>query len=395
VILTAQCNLRCSYCYQNAKKSSSMDWTTLESALDMLLDSQQRESKVNFVGGEPLLEFPMIGRAIQYIEEKRPSDKRVNYSISTNGTLLTGEVAEFLAKHHFQTQISFDGIAEAQNYRGTDTFIALDKMLDRLRREHRRFYRSCLTIALTLNSCNIEFLADSVDYFMAKGVRQIAISPIITPDSGWRNELIDDLDAQFGRIYESSLHRYRNAGDIPVKIFQGKYEGSSNTMKRSAMCGAVSGKTIVVDVDGQAYGCTVMAGSYQETDSQFLRNCLDRLRRGNINNGEFANRQALFPEAIRQVGLFHNKQDKYSSYGRCSECKYIDQCSACPISIAHVPGNSDPNRVSDLVCSYNLVSGRCRERFPSRPKPTDLLACPPDVSAEMQRWQILAETLKG
>lgn len=395
VILTAQCNLRCSYCYQNAKKSRSMDWDTLETALELVLGSQHRELKVNFVGGEPLLEFPMISRAVEYIEEKRAPEKRVNYSISTNGTLLKTEIAAFFAKHHFDTQISFDGIADAQNYRGPDTFYVLDKMLDRLRREHPRFYRSCLTIALTLTSSNIEFLADSVDYFMTKGVMQISISPIITPDFGWRDELIDELDAQYDRIYESSLRRYRNTGDIPLKIFQSKYDGTPGISKRSAMCGVVDGESLVVDVDGQAYGCTVLAGSYQETDSQFLRSCLDPLRMGSINDPEFAKCHALFPEAIRQVRLFHNKENKYSSYGRCGECPYIAQCSVCPISIGHVPGNSDPNRVSDLVCAYNLVSRRYRERFPSRPNPKDLIACPPEVSDEMRRWKTLAETLKG
>ena len=37
VILTAGCNLRCGYCYQNDKKPRSMDWDTLRASADLLV----------------------------------------------------------------------------------------------------------------------------------------------------------------------------------------------------------------------------------------------------------------------------------------------------------------------------------------------------------------------
>ena len=44
-----------------------------------------------FIGGEPLLEFPMIQRAVAYVEARRPPRPAVHYDLITNGTLLGEE----------------------------------------------------------------------------------------------------------------------------------------------------------------------------------------------------------------------------------------------------------------------------------------------------------------
>ena len=51
LILTAGCNLRCSYCYQTDKQERSMEWSTLRSAADRLLASSAREVPGLFIGG--------------------------------------------------------------------------------------------------------------------------------------------------------------------------------------------------------------------------------------------------------------------------------------------------------------------------------------------------------
>ena len=96
----------------------------------------------------------------------------------------------------------------------------------------------------------------------------------------------------------------------------------------------------------------------------FLRNRLEALRMGGVENLDLDSRRAVYPSAARATGLFTDKQDKYSSYGRCGECRFLDSCSICPVSIGHQPGNTDPRRVPDFLCAYNLVSLKYRELFP-------------------------------
>jgi len=69
---------------------------------------------------------------------------------------------------------------------------------------------------------------------------------------------------------------------------------------------------------------------------------------------------------VKAAKIFDNKREKFSSYRECEGCKYLYECSICPVSICHVPGNSDPNRVPDMPCALNLVLLAARERFLKR-----------------------------
>ena len=185
VVLTAACNLRCAYCYQNAKAKQAMDWRTLRRAVDLLLSSKQREARLTFYGGEPLLRFDLVRRAVEYARKRTGGIPWPRFAMITNGTLLTSAVGAFLALHRVRTRISFDGVREVQDLRGRGTFRALDGLLGRLRRDHPAFFRDQVEIASVFSSRTIAHIAESFDYFLKEGVQEIAVSPITTRDAEW------------------------------------------------------------------------------------------------------------------------------------------------------------------------------------------------------------------
>jgi sulfatase maturation enzyme AslB (radical SAM superfamily) len=342
-----------------------MSWETLEPALDLVLRSQARDVTVRFIGGEPLLETPLMRRAVSYVRERSPPGRVVTYSISTNGLLLDDETVEFLARNAFETQLSFDGIPEAQDIRGRGTHRKLDALLDHLRESFGTFYRLNLHIGVTLHSGNLRYLARSIEYFLAKGIRSISIGPLLSHDPGWRLDDIDELNRQFERIFDLSRAHLRRTGKVPLEVF--KKTGTQHDHHRpsgESMCGAPRGDGIAVDVDGQVTGCVTFAESYQRLPTEFLKSRLDSMRMGKVRDLEFRRRLALYPEAARAAGIFHDKASKHSSYRRCRDCEYLRDCTICPTSIGHLPGNSDPHRVPDLGCAYNLIAFKYRARFP-------------------------------
>jgi sulfatase maturation enzyme AslB (radical SAM superfamily) len=364
VILTASCNLRCSYCYQNAKQGRRMEWETLQAALDIVLRSDEADAAILFYGGEPLLEAPLIRRAVAYVAAARPAGKRVRYVMSTNGMLIDEETAAFLAEHRFETQLSFDGVPLAQAARGLGTHARLDALLDRLRRDHPLFYRRDFHTSITLHSGNLHHLADSVDYFLDKRVPRVDFGTLATHDAGWTDAHMAELDRQLARVFARSLRHYEDTGEVPVEIFRKRGEPSPHAPRGRAMCGVGVGRTLAVDVDGQVTGCITFAESYQRFPSDFLKSRLAAMRMGDVRDEALPRRLALYPEAARAAGLFDGKARKHSSYGRCGECRYLAECSVCPTSIGHIPGNTDPDRVPDSACAYNLVALSYRDRFP-------------------------------
>ena len=117
--VTQQCNLRCDYCvysgkyYTRTHSNKRMSFEMAKKGLDFLLShsSACEELRVGFYGGEPLLEFELIKRCVEYMETQT-KDKAIHYQITTNGTLLKGEILTYLIEKKFEITISFDGPKE-------------------------------------------------------------------------------------------------------------------------------------------------------------------------------------------------------------------------------------------------------------------------------------------
>jgi len=372
-----------------------MSWETVRSSLDLLLMSERRDLQLYFIGGEPLLQMPLIRRAVAHCRRRARSSQRIRYEIITNGTLLDEAVASFLDRHGFKIHLSFDGVREAQDLRGRGTFRVLDRLLDRLRRRRPELYSRRLRVAMTATSANIPTLAASIEYFLQKGIREISVAPVYTHDPGWRLESIEDLGAQFSRILHACLRHHERSREVPLLPFRGKGVPAGRSDRGRTMCGAQRGETLAVDIDGHVHGCLTFGLSYEAVPSDFLSSRLEAMRMGDLRDPSFTERLALYPEAARSTGLFHAKQEKYSSYGRCGECRYMRTCDVCPTSIGHVAGNTDPNRVSDMLCAWSLVTHRYAEIFRRRTGMRDLLIGRAELPPLMRRLQSFVEARRS
>lgn len=132
--LTGRCNLRCRYCiyndsYEGNRNFNQEDMTqeVAKAAIDYAKEHSGDKVAVTFYGGEPLLKFDLLKWSIEY-SKKVLSDKDLSFSLTTNLTLVTKEIAEYLASiDGLSVLCSLDGPENIQNsYRqyvnGTGTF---------------------------------------------------------------------------------------------------------------------------------------------------------------------------------------------------------------------------------------------------------------------------------
>lgn len=365
LVLTAGCNLSCSYCYQNDKRPRRMEADVLRAALDRVLGTDSPEMEIVFFGGEPLMEFPAIRDAVEYVSRRLPGDRAVRYALITNGMLLKGPALDFLTERGISVQLSFDGVPEAQEARGAGTFRILDARLDGLRTGRAQWFRKHLGISLTLRPDSVPTLARSVEYFLGKGVRDLGLSPVFTDSSSWNPEDISRMETEFEKVFALSLRHHRETGEIPLSTYRPDGGDDVHGPRELSLCGVARGEVPVVDVDGRIHACATFADSFQ-TLPRFLGERLEKLRLGDVRNDDLSRSFASLEEAARGAGIFTDKHRKYSSYGRCGSCRHLDGCSICPVSIGHIPGNTDPHRVPDFPCAYNLVSRDSRRRFLAR-----------------------------
>lgn len=147
--LTQGCNFRCKYCVyseevnkgQRTHSTKAMTWETAKDAVDFLYDHSVDAEEINigFYGGEPLLEFGLIQKLVDYCK-MRFFGKVLNFNITSNGTLLTEEMVRYFEAEGIRLMISLDGPKDINDRnrvfadgRGTyDTVMEKIRMINRV-----------------------------------------------------------------------------------------------------------------------------------------------------------------------------------------------------------------------------------------------------------------------
>ena len=96
------CNLNCDYCFASQGKyhgdRALMSFEVGKQALDFLMDHSgtRRNLEVDFFGGEPLMNWDVVKRLVEYarsVEKER--GKNFRFTLTTNGMLIDDDVIDF------------------------------------------------------------------------------------------------------------------------------------------------------------------------------------------------------------------------------------------------------------------------------------------------------------
>lgn len=125
VNVSQRCNLTCPYCYVNKglfdyeeKPIPRMAAATAEQLVEKIHESFAgfETYGYHFYGGEPLMNFDAIRRIVTAAEAKASATgTKTDYHITTNGTLLSREIADFMDERRFTVYFSIDGDAETHD----------------------------------------------------------------------------------------------------------------------------------------------------------------------------------------------------------------------------------------------------------------------------------------
>ena len=153
--VTNQCNLSCTYCYEygedkivdteNGKQPKFMSEETARQSVEFMLKEAGANptAHITFFGGETLLNFPVLQKTITYARQRAADvGKAVDFSLTTNATLLKPEIIEFLAENNIGVTISIDGPREVQDKfrvfnNGAGSYDVVAPKIRELLRRHR------------------------------------------------------------------------------------------------------------------------------------------------------------------------------------------------------------------------------------------------------------------
>ncbi len=364
IVASAGCNLRCSYCRLESRRAVP-PWRTVRPGLDtVLLGARRGPALVAFSGGEPLLAFPLVRLSVAYLESHRAATDTISYRLATNGLLLRAEHLPFLERHRFDVQISLDGDRAVQDARAPGTFDRLVRLLGRLARRHPDFLEEQVSVALTVTPRTLPHLADSVRFILDEGVRRVHIGAAmgfgsVSPDVG-------ELGRQFERLARTMRACHERTGEVPVTDLRRPFDGSVSRATSGSVCDAPTGRKLAIDADGSRAPCLMATRTYARGAPAVMRAHLDTLR------------------ALAEAGgtatppLFRRRSRRYSSYGRCADCRWSAACTVCPLAAVMEPRWDDPFRVPDFLCAFSRALLEQRDRLPA-PPPTGMASLAPFV----------------
>lgn len=363
LINTSDCNLDCTYCFRRRPVPARMVRKVAAAAVDLVLQSRAPRVDVSVTGGEPLSEVDRLRWIVERISRLGRGATTYRISVTTNGTLIDADVLDLLIRHDVDLHVSLDGDRRVQSLRAPRTFDRIQRTLRMIRDDAPEYFRDRVHVHSVVTAANVSYLAGSARYFLGMGIEDIRFGPVMTEDAAWDERTERVLDRQCHQIVEISEHHVRRARTVPVHFLAAR---SAGTRRRCNLaCGALLPDSLCVDVDGEAYGCHVFARSHGAFHGSRWEADLESSRFGSVLDPAFPTH--LHEKDGKSVPrIFRSGERQFSTRGDCSTCGDAEDCPACPAATALIPGNTDPHRVPDAICSFHRVTSKHGREFRRR-----------------------------
>jgi uncharacterized protein len=342
VIVTDQCNFECSYCYQE-KGKERLDFPTLARTIDFFHPFFAQDCVVSFYGGEPLLAFDLIQRAVEHVDGLATRHPRtIRFSLTTNGSLLSEEILEFLAEHEFSLVLSFDGLAQDLS-RKKGSFDSLAAVIPRILARPR--------ISLETNSVfsseTIGYLSESVEYLVRLGVPKLDVNFAHKPR--WTSAALLRLEEEIVRVGEFFLSRYDDLLDVPWVDF------CQELRKAVYHCPAGQDR-MTLSAQGTLWGCVVfphcLPGKYETAGCQEF--CFGDVDSFVKNPGQ------IYAQKIAHYSDL--RMDRFSTPGRsCQMCDELEHCWVCPLAAGLTTG--EIGKIAASSCQKARILRKEKRRF--------------------------------
>lgn len=340
--LTNKCNLRCMYCYASGGNYMEDEGILQSQDLNTIIERFYSEFDkiliVQFFGGEPLLNIPLLEEACSMIR-KIDSERgyKTQFGLVTNGTILNDRIIDIIKKYEINITISYDGNQKINDITRVDiNGHGTSEIILKNAKHLKEKTGQPSTIEVTYNQYHIENNVNISNVINHIQNELPDTSIHLVPAGGTEDDkfVINNLDV-FPESVDSifnSVESIKEGKKIPSyslvdRILYGlsnkEYQGSPY------VCDAGLG-TLSVSIDGDVYPCFMFTN--QET-----------MRLGNVKDNDIF-RSDHFKKVMNRLINFSIK----SNNEECNNCFIKSLCNGClGLNSFH---SGDPFKLSPNIC---------------------------------------------
>lgn len=183
-VVSLRCEHSCPYCQVSRQSDDrvafDMSEDTAERAVEMTFRSPSSAIKIEFQGGEPLLNFERIQQIVRIAKDRNLVEKRdLQFVIATNLALLNDEHLAFCNEHSILLSTSLDGPEELHNKNrprpGRDSY---QRVIDGIRRARAVLGHDRISALMTTTQASLSRATDIVDEYVGQEMDGIFLRPL-------------------------------------------------------------------------------------------------------------------------------------------------------------------------------------------------------------------------
>lgn len=264
------CNLRCGYCFAStgdfSGQRSLMPFSVGKAALDFLVAHSQkrRNLEVDFFGGEPMMNVPVVRRIVEYGRQlEKEHNKVIHFTMTTNCYEVPDGAIEFCNAEMHNLVLSIDGRRGVHDAirRTSNGGPSYDRVLKNAQamiqnRGEREYYARG-----TFTRRNLDFVPDAQALWDA-GFAHVSIEPVVL-DAGHplalREEDLPAIFDSYDRLLADVVQRKRAGRPHHFFHFSIDLAGGPCLRKRLSGCGC-GREYLAVTPQGTLYPCHQFVG---------------------------------------------------------------------------------------------------------------------------------------
>ena len=264
------CNLNCAYCFASQGKyrgeRALMSFEVGKRALDFLIENSgsRRNLEVDFFGGEPLMNFEVVKRLVEYARSvEKAAGKNFRFTLTTNGVLIDDDVIDFANREMSNVVLSLDGRKEVHDhfrvdYAGRGSWDVIVPKFQKLvaTRGGKNYY-----MRGTFTHHNPDFLED-IRAMLDLGFTELSMEPVVcAPDdpSALTREDMPVVLEQYEKLAGLMAERRREGRPFTFYHYMLDLKGGPCVYKRISGCGSGT-EYMAVTPWGDLYPCHQFVG---------------------------------------------------------------------------------------------------------------------------------------
>ncbi|MFV0504888.1 MAG: radical SAM protein [Lachnospirales bacterium] len=257
ILLTSQCNCRCTYCFQGQKSEKELKLTdkSREKIFKFIKNSLSPDIEIVSIvlfGGEPLLYFSENITWLDKIKELcTKENKKLITSMVTNGTKITDETLDKLYEYNCENiQITLDGDESMHNKRRkyTNENGSFKDVLEGIKKVYARKDFKKPTIRINIDKKNINNVymllkelrdADLIECFIDFGILKG------DEETMKKNDMDYYKDGELGNVLYELWGQLKELG----------FKFDAKPKRRNMYCGLYGDKAFTITADAKVYKC--------------------------------------------------------------------------------------------------------------------------------------------